>query len=79
VAAEILSLAKVPDLTPEGPTDPEEIVRKLAWRRWEKLPDSTTDLVQSVTGRPAFEPFVESTWQELDSKLAEPDPSENGG
>jgi hypothetical protein len=75
-ALEVLRLVRVPVREPEGPTDPEAIVKALAYIRWKNTPSNTESYLESLDGRPSMASVVEATWKELDSKLHEPEPVE---
>jgi hypothetical protein len=72
VACQVLALVK-PAIPHVGAIEPEEILRGIARQRWERLPTRLDSLM--TDGRPDFEGYVETTRQDLDARLAEPEPA----
>jgi hypothetical protein len=76
VASEILRLAQLPAANRRiGPTDAEEIVRRLVADRRENAPDPLDDMRVTHKGLPPFERHVKETWRELEARAAETDES----
>jgi hypothetical protein len=73
-ASEILRLAQLPaGALNTGPTDPEEIVRRVVEQRRQKAPNSLDDLLDSGKGLPPFREQMDAVRQELEFLANEPD------
>lgn len=73
-ASEILRLARLPeDALKTGPTDPEEIVRRVVEQRRKQARDPFDNATEVIQGLPDFEEQIADTWQELEGLAAEPD------
>ncbi len=73
-AMNLLKLMR-PSLTPEsGPTDPNEIVRRIVDERRENSRSSLEDIVDHNRGLPFYDDHVSQVWGELAEKLQSDDP-----
>jgi hypothetical protein len=86
-ACEILRVAQLPTVATltTGPTDPQEIVRRLVVRRRREAHDPLDDVLDEDKGLPPFNRHVANTWLELQALAAPPEEkpaapvSENAG
>jgi hypothetical protein len=73
-AGEILRLAQLPaGALGIGPTDAEEIVRRVVEERRQQAHGPLDDFLDDGKGLPRFGQHVEEVWQELEARAAEPD------
>jgi hypothetical protein len=74
---EVLRLAQLPSGALEiGPTDAEEIVRRLVEQRRKDAPDGLDAILEDGKGLPPLEKHIEQTWRELEALANEPDAEE---
>jgi hypothetical protein len=74
VAGEVLKLAQLSTAAPPGgPTDPEEVVRRIVTQRREQARSPFSDLLENDKNLPPFERHMEEVRQELEARAAEPD------
>jgi hypothetical protein len=73
VALDLLRL--VPPAAPTiGPTDPDEIVRRLVEECRERAPDPLSDEIMSEDkGLPPLKQHITQAWREIEARLAEPE------
>jgi hypothetical protein len=73
VAGEILRLAQLPaGALTGGPTDAEEIVRRIVTERREQVRERN-EVMDGYKGLPLFAQHMEATWRELEARVAEAD------
>jgi hypothetical protein len=80
-ASEVLRLARLPDDAMKmGPTDPEEIIRRIVEQRRKEARGALEDLLEDGKGLPTFNRQMADTWQELEALANAPDeaPAEDG-
>jgi hypothetical protein len=70
LALDILRLAKLPDLAPEGPAEPETIVRQAVNRERQQARGLIDDLAEKHKGLPGHDEHLARKWAELDAKAA---------
>jgi hypothetical protein len=76
-AGAILRLAQLPaGSLGIGPTDAEEIVRRLVERRRKDTPGASEKLLESGKALPPLDKHVKQTWEELEALANEPDAEE---
>src|SRR5262249_4957403 len=56
-----------------GPTEPDEIIRRIVLARRHEAQGPIEDIVGNSKGLPPFARQVEETWQELEARAAEAD------
>jgi len=70
IALDILRLAKLPDIPPQGPEEPETIVRLAVNRERQQARGPLDDLAEDHKGLPAYDEHVARKWAELEAKAA---------
>jgi len=74
VAGQVLALTQMGGSALNvGPTDPEEIVRRVVKDRRAKTPGMMDELDDTGKGLPPFKRHMEETWRELEAHASEPD------
>ena len=71
LAVNILRLAKLPDITPQGPADPETIVRQAVNRERQQARGPLEDMVEDRKGLPGYEEHLAWKWAELEVRAAD--------
>jgi hypothetical protein len=71
LALDILRLAKLPDIAPRGPADPETIVRQAVNRERQQARGPFDDLAENHKGLPSYEEHLARKWAELEIRAAE--------
>ena len=71
LALDILRLAKLPNITPEGPADPETIVRQVVDRERRQASDQLDDLLEEYNDLPSYEEHLTQKWAELEARAAD--------
>jgi hypothetical protein len=78
-AGELLKLVPpTGDVMAIGPTDAEEIVRRIVRQRRSAAPGVLDDLLDDDKGLPPLDQHVEQVWRELEAQAKEPEPIEAG-
>src|SRR5262245_34660277 len=70
LALDILRLAKLPDIAPQGPADPETIVRLVVNRERQQARGSLDNFAEQDKGLPDYEEHLAQKWAELEAKAA---------
>ena len=70
IALDILRLAKLADISPQGPEEPETIVRLAVNRERQQARDPLDDLTEDHKGLPAYDEHLARKWDELEAKAA---------
>jgi hypothetical protein len=71
LALDILRLAKLPDIAPQGPADPDTIVRQAVnWER-QQARGPFDDLAENNKGLPGYEEHLARKWAELEDRIAD--------
>jgi hypothetical protein len=79
-AGEILRLAHLPaDALRTGPTEPEEIVRRIVEGRRLNARGGFDDMVDENKGLPPFKKHMDDVWRELDALANEPEEASQNG
>jgi hypothetical protein len=71
LALDIVRLAKLPDITPQGPADPETIVRQAVNRERQQARGPLEDMVEDSKGLPGYEEHLARKWAELEARAAD--------
>lgn len=71
VALDILRLAKLPEIAPQGPADPETIVRQAVNRERQQARGPLDGLTESYKGLPGYEDHLARKWAELEARAAD--------
>src|SRR5262249_3277585 len=71
VALDILRLAKLPNIAPQGPGDPETIVRQAVNRERQQARGPLEDMVEDRKGLPGYEEHLARKWAELEARAAD--------
>jgi hypothetical protein len=71
IACEILRLAKLPDIVPKGPADPEIIVRRIVNEERQQARGALDFLAEQDKGLAIYEEHMAQKWAELEAKAAE--------
>jgi hypothetical protein len=71
VALGILRLAKLPEIAPQGPGDPETIVRQAVNRERQQARGPLDDLTENHKGLPGYEDHLARKWTELEARAAD--------
>jgi hypothetical protein len=75
-ACELLRLAQIPDgALKAGPTEPEEIVRRLVVQQRQQAHGEIDDVFERGKDLPPFEEHLEKTWRELEARATATDES----
>jgi hypothetical protein len=74
IALDILRLAKLPDIAPQGPSDAETIVRRAVDHERSQARGPLDFLTESDKGLPSYDDHVARKWAELESKAADGPP-----
>jgi hypothetical protein len=69
-AAALLRTARPPAGADFGPTEADDIVRRVVAKRRNRVPDALDDLLAEEGGLPSFDRHVEQVWQELEARAA---------
>jgi hypothetical protein len=70
IALDILRLAKLTDISPQGPEEPESIVRQAVNRERQQARGPLEDLTENHKGLPGYEDHLARKWAELEAKAA---------
>jgi hypothetical protein len=70
IALDILRLAKLTDISPQGPEEPETIVRHDVNRERQQARGVLEDFAESDRGLPAYEVHLARKWAELEANAA---------
>jgi hypothetical protein len=70
IALDILRLAKLSDIAPQGPEEPETIVRLAVNRERQQARDPLDDLAENHKGLPGYDKHLARKWAELEAKAA---------
>jgi hypothetical protein len=70
LAVNILRLAKLPDIAPQGPADPETIVSQAVNRERQQARGPLDDLAEDHKGLPGYEEHLARKWAELEDRAA---------
>jgi hypothetical protein len=73
VAAEVVKLAGLPGTPPQGPTEPDAIVRAVVLGKRSQARGLLDNLADHDRGLPPFDKHLAQTWQELEARAAETD------
>jgi hypothetical protein len=68
IALDILRLAKLPDMTPQGPEEPDTIVRLAVNRERQQARGPLDDLAENHKGLPDYEEHLARKWDELEAR-----------
>jgi hypothetical protein len=68
IALDILRLAKLADISPQGPEEPETIVRLAVNRERQQARGPLDDFAEDRKGLPAYDDHLAKKWAELESK-----------
>ena len=68
IAVDILRLAKLTDISPQGPEEPETIVRQAVDRERQQARGLLDDLAEDHKGLPGYEEHLARKWTELEAK-----------
>jgi hypothetical protein len=79
LALDILRLARLPDLSPQGTADPETIVRKAVNRERQQARGPLDDMAENHKGLPGYEEHVARKWAELEARAADGPQQEPAG
>ena len=71
LALDILRLAKLPDIAPQGPADPETIVCQAVNLERQQARGPLDDLVEDRKGLPCYEDHLARKWAELEARAAD--------
>jgi hypothetical protein len=71
VALDILRLAKLPESAPQGPADPETIVRQAVNQERQQARGPLDDLTEGHKGLPDFDEHLARKWAELEARAAD--------
>jgi hypothetical protein len=71
LALDILRLAKLPDIAPQGPGDPETIVRQAVNRERQQARGPLADLAENHKSLPGYEEHLARKWAELEARAAD--------
>jgi hypothetical protein len=71
LALDLLRLAKLPDIAPQGPADPETIVRQAVNGERELARSPLDDVVDGHKGLPGYEAHLARKWAELEARAAD--------
>jgi hypothetical protein len=71
VALDVLRLAKLPDVAPQGPADPETIVCQAVNLERQQARGPLDDLVEDRKGLPCYEDHLARKWAELEARAAD--------
>lgn len=71
LALDILRLAKLPDIAPQGHVDPETIVRQAVNQERQQARGPFDDLADNQKGLPDFEDHMARKWAELETRAAD--------
>jgi hypothetical protein len=71
LALDILRLAKLPGSTPQGPTDPETIVRQAVNQERQHARSPLDDWAEDNKGLPGYEEHLARKWAELETRAAD--------
>ena len=69
-ALDILRLAKLTDISPQGPEEPETIVQQAVNRERQQARGSLDDLTENHKGLPSYDEHLARKWAELEAKAA---------
>jgi hypothetical protein len=70
IALDILRLAKLTDISPQGPEEPESIVRQAVNRERQQARGPLEDLTENHKGLPGYDDHLARKWAELEAKAA---------
>jgi hypothetical protein len=70
IALDILRLAKLTDISPQGPEDPETIVRLSVNRERQQARGALDYFAEEHKGLPAYDDHLARKWAELEAKAA---------
>jgi hypothetical protein len=71
VALDILRMAKLQDIAPQGSADPETIVRQAVKRERQQARGPLDDLAEDHKGLPKYEDHLAQKWAELEARAAD--------
>lgn len=71
IALDILRLAKLSDIAPQGSTDPETIVRRAVNQERQQARGPLDDLAENHKGLPGYQEHLARKWAELESRVAD--------
>jgi hypothetical protein len=71
LALDILRLAKLPDVAPQGSADPETLVRQTVDRERQQARGPLDDLTENHKGLPGYEEHLARKWAELEARAAD--------
>ena len=71
LALDILRLAKLPEIAPHGPADPETIVRQAVNRERQQARGPLEEMVEDRKGLPDYEEHLARKWAELEARAAD--------
>jgi hypothetical protein len=71
VAMDILRMAKLPDIAPQGSADPETIVHQAVNRERQQARGPLDDLAEDHKGLPKYEDHLAQKWAELEARAAD--------
>src|SRR5262249_40023425 len=70
LALDILRLAKIPDIAPQGSAEPETIVRQVVNCERQKARSPLLDMAEGHSGLPDFNEHLDQKWAELEARAA---------
>jgi hypothetical protein len=70
IALDILRLAKLPDIAPQGPEEPETVVRLAVNRERQQARGPLDDLAEDHKGLPGYEEHLARKWDELEARAS---------
>ena len=74
-AVALLRLVPLTDPATVGPTDPDEIVRRIVMDRRATAPGVLDNILDDGNGLPPLDRHIQETWSELEAKSQEPEPT----
>jgi hypothetical protein len=70
IALDLLRIAKLSDIAPQGPEEPETIVRRAVNRERHEARGPLDDLAENHKGLPGYDDHLARKWAELEAKAA---------
>jgi hypothetical protein len=74
-AVALLRLVPLTDSAPAGPTEPDEIVRRIVMERRAQTRGPLDDLIEDGKGLPPLDRHIRETWSELEARSQESEPT----
>jgi hypothetical protein len=70
IALDVLRLAKLTDISPQGPEEPETIVQEAVNRERQQARGPLDDQIEDHKGLPGYDKHLARKWAELEAKAA---------